>query len=96
MNDPTLAIIDGSVSIPLGWILTSIGTLCLTVATLTTTFYQFLKSRLSAQDRILELQTTHITNQDKEIHTLREKVSELSQGCGVHGCYWRLTEKRIH
>ena len=70
------------ITLPLGWIITSIVTLCGTIVTLTTTFYQFLKSRLAAQDKILDMQ-------DTQIDTLKGEIARLSQGCGVENCHWK-------
>ena len=76
-----------TISLPIGWILTSIGILCATIATLTTTFYQFLKSRLAAQDKILAMQET-------QIDSLKAEVLRLSLGCGIESCHWRAFVKR--
>ena len=48
------------IEIPIGWILTGIGLLCATICTLATTFYQFMRSRLEAQDKILSMQEAQI------------------------------------
>jgi hypothetical protein len=77
-----MTLLAETISLPIGWILTSIGILCGTIATLTTTFYQFLKSRLAAQDKILSMQETQIDH-------LKAEVLRLSQGCGIESCHWR-------
>jgi hypothetical protein len=73
----------GIIEIPIGWILSGIGVLCATVGTLATTFYQFMKSRLEAQDKILAMQ-------ESQIDTLKAEVHRLSQGCGMETCRWHL------
>jgi hypothetical protein len=80
-------ILAETISLPIGWILTSIGILCGTIATLTTTFYQFLKSRLAAQDKILAMQ-------ESQIDSLKAEVLRLSLGCGIESCHWRAIAKR--
>ena len=71
------------IEIPIGWILTGIGLLCATICTLATTFYQFMRSRLEAQDKILSMQ-------ESQIDSLRSEVLKLSQGCGMDTCRWQL------
>ena len=70
------------IEIPISWILSGIGVLCATVGTLATTFYQFMKSRLEAQDKILAMQ-------ESQIDTLKAEVHRLSQGCGMETCRWQ-------
>ena len=79
-------ILAETISLPIGWLLTSIGVLCGTIATLTTTFYQFLKSRLAAQDKILSMQ-------ESQIDILKAEVIRLSHGCGAVACHWRVSSR---
>jgi hypothetical protein len=74
------------IEIPIGWILSGIGVLCATIGTLATTFYQFMRSRLAAQDKILAMQET-------QIDALKAEVMRLSQGCGSEVCHWRITRR---
>jgi len=71
-----------AITLPIGWILSSIGILCGTIVTLTTTFYQFLKSRLAAQDKILAMQ-------DSQIGLLKGEINRMSHGCGMAECHWK-------
>lgn len=75
-------ILADSVTLPLTWLLGSITVLCGTIVTLTTTFYQFLKSRLAAQDKILALQ-------DAQIDANKVEIARLCKGCGVDSCHWK-------
>lgn len=76
----------GIIEIPMSLILSGIGVLCATVGTLATTFYQFMKSRLEAQDRILAMQET-------QIDSLKAEVLRLSQGCGMETCRWHFARR---
>ena len=75
-------ILADAITLPIGWIITSIVTLCGTIVTLTTTFYQFLKSRLAAQDKILAMQ-------DTQIGLLKAEINRMSHGCGMAECHWK-------
>ena len=66
---------DGSVTIPLTWILSTIGGLAAVIATLAGIIYSSLQSRLAAQDQIIE--------------HLRKDVDRLTKGCGFRECLWR-------
>lgn len=74
------------IEIPIEWILSGIAILCATIGTLATTFYQFMRSRLEAQDKILAMQET-------QIDSLKAEVLKLSQGCGSEVCHWRITRR---
>ena len=76
----------GIIEIPISWILSGFGVLCATVGTLATTFYQFMKSRLEAQDKILAMQ-------ESQIDTLKAEVFRLSQGCGMETCRWQFSRR---
>ena len=66
---------DGSVTIPLTWILSTIGGLAAVIATLAGIIYSSLQSRLAAQDTIIE--------------HLRKDVDRLTKGCGCRDCLWK-------
>lgn len=70
------------IELPIAWILATIGTLAGAIATLATIMWGFMKSRLSAQDKIIEVQGITI---DK----LQDDVNRLSKGCGHEQCHWR-------
>lgn len=63
------------VEIPIGWLLTAIISLGGIIATLATTIFQILKTRLDAQDKIIE--------------HLKADVNRLTKGCGMENCHWR-------
>lgn len=64
------------VELPVAWILTIIGTLAGVIATLAGLIWTLLKTRLAAQDRIIE--------------SLQRDVDRLSKGCGATECMWRM------
>ena len=72
-----------TMEIPIGWVLTSLGALSGTIATLAMTVFKIMKNRLDAQDKVLALQDSHID-------ALKAEVLKLSQGCGVQSCVWRM------
>jgi hypothetical protein len=63
------------VEIPAAWLLTAIVSLGTAIATLAATIFHILKTRLDAQDRIIEF--------------LKADVNRLTKGCGVESCVWR-------
>lgn len=69
------------IELPIAWILTVIGTLAATVATLAGIMWGFMKSRLAAQDRVIDIQGATISK-------LQEDVDRLSRGCGAEHCHW--------
>jgi hypothetical protein len=75
------------IEIPIGWILSGIGILCATIGTLATTFYQFMRSRLEAQDKILAMQ-------ESQIDSLKAEILKLSQGCGMETCRWQFGRRQ--
>lgn len=70
------------IELPLAWILTVIGTLAGTIATLAAVMWGFMKSRLSAQDKIIEIQGLTIGK-------LQEDVARMAKGCGADSCHWK-------
>jgi hypothetical protein len=70
------------IELPLAWILTVIGTLAGTIATLAAVMWGFMKSRLSAQDKIIEIQGVTIGK-------LQEDVARMAKGCGADSCHWK-------
>lgn len=63
------------VSLPIGWILGIIGTLGGVIATLAGVIWSTMKSRLEAQDKIIE--------------GLRGDIERMAKGCGAEACLWR-------
>ena len=64
------------------WVLAAIGTLCGTIATLASALWCFMKSRLEAQDRIIEANGVMIAK-------LQKDVERMTKGCGHKDCYWK-------
>lgn len=69
-------------NIPTEWILGAIITMAGAMATIVGTGWQFVKSRLDAQDRLID--SYRIT-----IVRLQDDVDRLSKGCGLHACLWK-------
>lgn len=70
------------ISLPLSWLLTVIGVLGATIASMAGIMWSFLKSRLEAQDKLIESQTATISK-------LQDDVDRMSKGCGIDLCSWR-------
>ena len=70
------------ITLPIGWILATIGSLAGTIAALATIMWAFMKSRLEAQDKLIDSQTTTIAK-------LQDDVDRMSKGCGVDTCHWK-------
>jgi hypothetical protein len=70
------------IELPVAWILATIGTLATTIATLAAIMWAFMKSRLAAQDKIIDGQSATIAK-------LQDDVERLSKGCGHPECLWR-------
>ena len=70
------------IELPIAWILATIGTLATTIATLAAIMWAFMKSRLAAQDKIIDGQSVTIAK-------LQDDVGRLSKGCGHPECLWR-------
>lgn len=70
------------IELPIAWILATIGTLSGAIATLAGIMWGFMKSRLSAQDKIIEVQGATITK-------LQDDVERMARGCGSEHCLWR-------
>lgn len=71
------------IELPIAWILATIGTLSGAIATLATIMWGFMKSRLAAQDKIIEVQGDTISK-------LQDDVARMSKGCGADSCHWKL------
>ena len=61
--------------VPVGWLITIIGSLGATIATLAGIIWRTLKERLAIQDKI--------------ITKLQDEVDRLSKGCGHQQCVWK-------
>jgi hypothetical protein len=70
------------IELPIAWILATIGTLSGAIAALAGIMWGFMKSRLAAQDRIIETQGVTISK-------LQDDVERMAKGCGHDGCLWR-------
>ena len=70
------------VNLPIGWILATIGSLAGTIAALATIMWSFMRSRLEAQDKLIDSQTATIAK-------LQDDVDRMSKGCGAGGCHWK-------
>lgn len=70
------------VSVPIGWILGTIGVLGSTIAALAGVMWGFMKSRLEAQDKIIDAQNVTIKG-------LQDDVERMAKGCGADGCVWK-------
>lgn len=64
------------IELPVGWLLTTVGILGTTIATLAGIIYKSLSARLGVQDRIID--------------GLRADIERMSKGCGVESCHWRV------
>jgi hypothetical protein len=73
---------NDAISLPIGWILATIGSLAGTIAALATIMWAFMKSRLEAQDKLIESQTVVISK-------LQDDVDRMSKGCGADSCHWK-------
>jgi hypothetical protein len=70
------------IELPIAWILATIGTLSGAVATLAALMWNFMKSRLEAQDRVINAQSA-------TIEKLQGEVERMAAGCGVAECHWK-------
>lgn len=70
------------IELPIAWVLSTIGILAGSVATLAGIMWSFMKSRLEAQDKLIESQTATISK-------LQDDVDRMSKGCGADGCHWK-------
>lgn len=71
------------IELPLAWLLSTIGVLATAIATLAGIMWGFMKSRLEAQDKIIQSQTDTISK-------LQEDVERMAKGCGADGCHWKI------
>jgi hypothetical protein len=70
------------VQVPLSWILSTIISLGGVIAALAGIMWSFVKSRIDAQDKIIEAQNSTIKG-------LQDDVERMSKGCGADGCVWK-------
>ena len=70
------------IELPIAWILATIGTLSSSIVALACVMWGFMKSRLEAQDKIID-------SQNSTIGKLQDDVDRLSKGCGVDHCHWK-------
>ena len=70
------------IELPIAWILATIGTLSASIVALAGVMWGFMKSRLEAQDKIID-------SQNATIGKLQDDVNRLSKGCGVDNCHWK-------
>ena len=70
------------IELPIAWILATIGTLSGAIATLAGIMWGFMKSRLSAQDKLID-------SQGLTIAKLQDDVERMAKGCGHNECHWR-------
>lgn len=70
------------IELPIAWILATIGTLSGAIATLAAIMWGFMKSRLEAQDKIID-------SQGQTIAKLQDDVERMSKGCGHEACHWK-------
>lgn len=73
---------NDAISLPIGWILATIGSLAATIAALATIMWAFMKSRLEAQDKLIDSQTATISK-------LQNDVDRMAKGCGIDTCHWK-------
>lgn len=72
-----------AISLPLGWILATIGSLAGTIAALATIMWAFMKTRLEEQDKLLAAQSCIITK-------MQDDVARMAKGCGADTCHWKV------
>lgn len=70
------------IELPIAWILATIGTLSGVIASLALTMWGFMKCRLAAQDKLIEMQGGTISK-------LQDDVERMSKGCGHQDCHWK-------
>lgn len=70
------------IELPVSWLIGVISVLGTTIATLATCLWSFVKSRLAAQDTMIQAQTT-------TIEKLQDDIDRLSKGCGMAACVWK-------
>ena len=68
--------------IPIAWILGTIISLGGVIASLAGIMWSFVKSRIDAQDKIIEAQNS-------TIRSLQGEVERMAKGCGATGCVWK-------
>jgi hypothetical protein len=78
-----------NMQIPIAWILSTIISLGVTIASLAGIMWSFVKSRIDAQDKIIDAQDKNIEAQNATIRGLQGEVERMAQGCGASGCVWK-------
>lgn len=68
--------------IPIAWVLGVIISLGGVIGTLAGIMWSFVKSRIDAQDKIIEAQNS-------TIKSLQSDVDRMAKGCGLTGCVWK-------
>lgn len=68
--------------IPIAWILGTIISLGSVIGTLAALMWSFVKSRIDAQDKIID-------SQSATVRSLQADVERLSHGCGIATCIWK-------
>lgn len=68
--------------IPITWILGTIISLGTVIGTLSGIMWSFVKSRIDAQDVIID-------SQNATIRSLQSDVERMSHGCGAVACVWK-------
>ena len=68
--------------LPIAWLLSMIGILSGSIATLAGIMWSFMKSRLEAQDKLIGSQSVTISK-------LQDDIDRMSKGCGLDHCSWR-------
>ena len=71
------------IELPIAWMLTTVGVLASTIATLAAIMWGFMKSRLEAQDKLIAAQVA-------TIEKLQSDLERMAVGCGVAECHWRI------
>ena len=66
---------NDAVTLPVAWILATMGVLGSVIATLAGIIYSSLSARIAAQDKIIK--------------RLQADIERMAKGCGAEGCHWR-------
>lgn len=77
------------IELPIAWILGIIGTLGGVIAGLSSLLWSVVKSRMEAQDKIIDAQKDRGNAQDKIIEDLRKDIERMVKGCGLDQCHWK-------
>ena len=66
---------NDAVTLPVAWILATMGVLGSVIATLAGIIYSSLSARIAAQDKIIK--------------RLQADIERMAKGCGIASCIWR-------